>query len=304
MISDRRRWVVLFVLIVSLLAVLLVYGIISGGDASSWKQRRVLGPIAADLVVVALFCGHESRTEYPALNVRLFRDPRLSSAATAISLNFFAMAGVYFFMRFYLQNVRGYSPLHAGLLTTPVAIGQLVAASRSAPLVSRFGAKVVMPGGLLLVTGALTGYHSLSQKTPIVALELIFLLLGAGMGIVMPTATDSVMSVAPREHGGAGSAITNTSRQVAVALGVAVLGSILAQAYRNQLAPALATLPTAARSAVTQSIAATQAVAGQLAHGRKALLTTADQAFVYAMRLTTVVSIPAGPACAGRGVAG
>ncbi len=58
-----------------------------------------------------------------------------SPAATAISLNFFAMAGVYFFMSVYLQNVRGYSPLHAGLLATPVAIGQLVAASRSAPLV-------------------------------------------------------------------------------------------------------------------------------------------------------------------------
>ena len=271
--------------------VLVVYGIISGGDASSWAQRGVIVPIGLGLAVLAVFCWHESRTEYPALNVRLFRDPRLSSAATAISLNFFAMAGVYFFMSFYLQNVRGYSPLHAGFLTTPVAIGQLLAASRSASLVGRFGAKVVMPGGLLLVTGALIGYHSLSQKTPIVALELIFLLQGAGMGVVMPTATESVMSVVPRERGGAGSAITNTSRQVAVALGVAVLGSILAQAYRNQLAPALAALPTAARSAATQSIAATQSVAGQLAHGRRALLTAADQAFVHAMRLTTVVSI-------------
>lgn len=271
--------------------VLVVYGIISGGDASSWTQRGVIVPIALGLAVLAIFCVHESRTEHPSLDVRLFRDPRLSSAATAISLNFFAMAGVYFFMSFYLQNVRGYSPLHAGLLTTPVAIGQLVAAGRSAPLVGRFGAKVVMPGGLLLVTGALIGYHSLTQKTPIVELESIFLLQGAGMGIVMPTATESVMSVVPRERGGAGSAITNTSRQVAVALGVAVLGSILAQAYRNQLAPALTALPAAARSAATSSLAATQAAADRLWHGRKTLLTAADQAFVHAMRVTTVVSI-------------
>src|SRR6185437_470485 len=111
------------------------------------------------------------------------------------------------------------------------------------------------------------------------------------MGIVMPTVTESVMSVVPREHGGAGSAITNTSRQVAVALGVAVLGSILAQAYRDQFAPALTALPAAARSAATQSLAATQAAASQLTHGLKALLTTADQAFVHAMRVTTVVSI-------------
>lgn len=262
MSADRRRWVDYLGVLLSIAGlVLLVYGIISGGDASSWAQRGVIIPVIGGLAVLAVFCGHESRTEFPALNVRLFLDPRLSSAATAISLNFFAMAGVYFFMSFYLQNVRGYSPLHAGLLTTPV-------------------------------TGALIGYHSLSQNTPIVALELIFLLQGAGMGIVMPAATESVMSVVPRERGGAGSAIINTSRQVAVALGVAVLGSILAQAYRIQLAPALASLPAAARSrAKTQSIAATQAVAGHLSHGRQALITTADQAFVHAMRLTTVITI-------------
>jgi EmrB/QacA subfamily drug resistance transporter len=271
--------------------VLLVYGIIRGGDAGSWVSPGVLGPIAGGLVVLVVFGVVESRTEYPSLDVRLFRDPRLSSAAAAIGLNFFAMAGVYFFMSFYLQNVRGYSPLHAGLLTTPVAIGQLVAASRSARLVRRHGAKAVAASGLLLVTGALIGYHSLGLHTPIVALELIFLLQGAGMGIVMPTATESVMSVVPRERGGAGSAITNTSRQVAVALGVAVLGSILAHAYRTRLAPDLLGLPAAARHAATQSLAATQAVAGSLGQHKQALLSAADQAFVHAMRVTTVVSI-------------
>jgi MFS transporter, DHA2 family, multidrug resistance protein len=113
----------------------------------------VSGDIALGLGALAVFCWPESRTEYPALHVRLFRNPRLSSAATAISLNFFARAGVYFVMSFYLRNGRGYSPLRAGLLTTPVAIGQLAAASRRVSLVGRFGAKVVLPGGLLLVTG-------------------------------------------------------------------------------------------------------------------------------------------------------
>jgi EmrB/QacA subfamily drug resistance transporter len=271
--------------------VLLVYGIIRGGDAGAWTQRGVLAPIVGGLAVLAVFCVHESRTEHPSLDVRLFRDPRLSSAAAAISLNFFAMSGVYFFMSFYLQNVRGYSPLHSGLMLTPVAIGQLGAASRSAPLVRRYGPKVVTACGLLLVTGALIGYHSLSLQTPIVALEMIFLLQGAAMGMVMPTATESVMSVVPRERGGAGSAITNTSRQVSVALGVAVLGSILAHAYRIRLNPDLGALPPAARSAATQSIAATQAAARRLPHGEHALLRAADHAFVHAMQITTVVSI-------------
>jgi hypothetical protein len=82
--------------------VLLVYGVIRGGDIGSWLNKDVLGPIVAGLAVLAVFCWHESRTEYPSLDVRLFRDPRLSSAAVAIGLNFFAMTGVYFFMSFYL----------------------------------------------------------------------------------------------------------------------------------------------------------------------------------------------------------
>jgi predicted MFS family arabinose efflux permease len=75
MITDRRKWVVLSVLIISLFSIVL--------------DNDVL----------------------PSLDVRLFHDPRLSLAAAAIGLNFYAMSGVYFFMRFYLQNVRGYSPM-------------------------------------------------------------------------------------------------------------------------------------------------------------------------------------------------
>ncbi|MGN6795251.1 MAG: MFS transporter [Streptosporangiaceae bacterium] len=270
--------------------VLLVYGIIRGGDAGSWLDRGVIGPIAAGLAVLTVFCVHESRTGHPSLDVRLFRDPRLSSAAAAIGLTFFAMSGVYFFMSFYLQDVRGYTPMHAGLLTIPVAIGQLVAANRSARLVGRFGAKAVAASGLAMVTAALIGYHSLTAATSVIALECIFFLQGAGMGIVMPTATESVMSVIPRERGGAGSAITNTSRQVAVALGVAVLGSILARAYRSDLAPGLHVLPVSSRVAATQSIAATEAAAGRLGHNSAALTSLAGRSFVHAMHLTTVFS--------------
>jgi hypothetical protein len=82
--------------------------------------------------------------------------------------------------------------------------------------------------------------------------------------------------VVPRSRSGAGSAITNTSRQVAVALGVAVLGSVLAQAYRGQLAPQLSALSPAARNAATTSIAQTQAIAQQLGPAGHGSLTAAD----------------------------
>jgi EmrB/QacA subfamily drug resistance transporter len=271
--------------------VLVVYGIIQGGDTGSWLRGDVLVPVVGGLAVLAGFGWYESRIENPSLDVRLFRDPRLSSAAAAIALVFFAMAGVYFFISFYMQNVRGYSPLHAGLLTIPLAAGQLISSTRSAGLVKRFGPKAVCTTGVLMVAAALAGYHFLGTSTPIWVLEVIFFIQGAGMGSVMPPATEAVMSVVPRSRSGAGSAITNTSRQVAVALGVAVLGSVLAQAYRGQLAPQLSALSPAARTAATASIAQTQAIAQQLGPAGHGLLTAADAAFVHAMHVSALISV-------------
>jgi EmrB/QacA subfamily drug resistance transporter len=271
--------------------VLLVYGIIQGGDTGSWLRGDVLGPIAGGLAVLAVFAWHEARTAHPSLDVRLFRDPRLSSAAAAIALVFFAMAGVYFFISFYMQNVRGYSPLHAGLLTIPLAAGQLLASPRSAALVRRFGARAVCSGGLLLLAVAMAGYHLLGTGTPIWVLEVTFFVQGLAMGTVMPLATEGVMSVVPRHRGGAGSAITNTSRQVAVALGVAVLGSVLAQVYRDRLAPSLAALPPGARATATASIAETQAIAQRLGPAGSRLLTAANDSFVQAMHVTSLISV-------------
>jgi MFS family permease len=159
--------------------------------------------------------------------------------------------------------------------------------------VRRFGTRAVVASGLLLVTLALAGYQTLGIATPIWVLGGLFLIQGAGMGTVMPPATEAVMSVVPRERAGSGSALTNTTRQVAAALGVAVLGSILAQVYRGQLGPHLTALPAQARGAAGGSITATQAVAARLGAGSPAgrdLAAFADTAFVHAMHITTLIS--------------
>jgi EmrB/QacA subfamily drug resistance transporter len=270
--------------------VLVVYGIIQGGDKGSWVHPDVLGPAVGGLAILAFFVWYEARTRYPSLDVRLFRDPRLSSAIGALSLVFFGMMGALFFLSFYLQSVRGYSPLRAGAFSLAFAVAQMLTAPRSAALVRRFGAKSVVAAGLLLVTAALVGYQLLSVATPIWVLAVLFFVQGAGMGMVMPPATEAVMSVVPRERAGAGSALTNTARQVSGALGVAVLGSILAQAYRSQLGPHLGALPAGARNAATSSITASQAVAAKLGPAGRELSRFADTSFVHAMHLTTLIS--------------
>jgi EmrB/QacA subfamily drug resistance transporter len=270
--------------------VLLVYGIVQGGDGVSWGSIGVLGPIVGGLVVLALFAWHESRIEHPSLDVRLFKHRSLSASVGSIALLFFGMGGVYFFSSFYLQNVRGYSPLQTGLLAIPFAVGQFLISPCSASLTSRFGPRVVIFGGMLANAVAIAGWVFLSATTPVWIVAVLFFVQGAGLGVTIPTATSTIMESLPRERAGAGSALTNTARQVAVALSVAVLGSILSSAYRSSLNPSLAHLPAAARDGAGSSITATQAVAAQLGQAGQFLLAPANAAFVDAMRLTTGVA--------------
>ena len=270
--------------------VLLVYGIVQGGDGESWVSPGVLGPALGGLAVLALFAWYEARIEHPSLDVRLFKNRSLSASVGSIALLFFGMGGVYFFSSFYLQNVRGYSPLETGLLAVPFALGQFAVSPRSASLVSRFGVRPVMVAGMLANAVAIGGWAFLDQASPIWIVAVMFFVQGSGLGLAVPAATATVMEGLPRERAGAGSALTNTARQVAVALSVAVLGSILSQAYRNSLDPTLSALPAAARNAAGSSITATQAVAAQLGHAGQFLLAPADSAFVDAMRITTAIA--------------
>ncbi|MFB4315598.1 MFS transporter [Actinomadura sp. 21ATH] len=265
--------------------VALSYGIIQGGEHGAWLEAGVLGPIGAGLAVLALFAWHEARTDHPALDVRLFRDPRLSAAVAAIALVFFAASGMIFFVGFYLQSVRGMSALESGAMLLPFAAAQLIFSPRSAALVRRFGAKAVCAAGLLLVSGALASYWAMGidGQTPLWLLGAVFFVQGAGMANVMPPATESVMSALPREKAGAGSALNNTARQVAVAMGVAVLGSLVASVYRDGLGDRLDALPQPARELAGQSIEGAHGVAEGL--GVPGLIAAADAAFVHGMQI-------------------
>ncbi|HEU5159942.1 MAG TPA: DHA2 family efflux MFS transporter permease subunit [Streptosporangiaceae bacterium] len=263
--------------------VTLSYGIIQGGDKGSWLEPGVLGPIFAGLAVLALFVRHEARTDHPAFDVRLFREPRLSTAVAAITFCFFAAAGVFFFMSFYLQSVRGLTPLESGAMLLPFAAAQLTFAPRSAAMVGRFGAKAVCTAGLLMVTLALIGYQLINESSPIWVVAAILLVQGIGMANVMPPATESIMAALPKEKAGAGSAINNTARQVAVAMGVAVLGSVVAAVYRGELSSRLDALPPGPRHLAGESIEGTMAVAQRLGPAGQSLIDPAHAAFVHAI---------------------
>jgi Na+/melibiose symporter-like transporter len=259
-----------------------VYGIIDGGD-HGFDRPVVWISVAVGIGLLVWFIRHERSSDHPSLNVRLFRDPRFSAAVGAIGLVFFAGLGTLFFLSFYLQLVRGFSPLQAGLLMTPFAAAQLIFAPQSAAMVRRFGPRHVCATGLGLVTLALAGFAMVGTATPIWVLLVLTFLQGAGMANVVPPTTESIMSSLPPQEAGIGSAVSNISRQVGGALGVAVLGSVLAAVYRQQVTGSLSLLPEPVRAAAAESVSGAYGVAGAAGPAAPALLVAANEAFVSAM---------------------
>ncbi|MGK5523236.1 MFS transporter [Micromonospora sp. URMC 107] len=262
--------------------VALTYGIIDGGE-HGFGRPLVWAAILGGLAVLAWFVAYERRSDHPSLDVRLFRVPRFAAPVAIVGLVFFAAMGVMFFSSFYLQLVRGFSPLETGLLYLPFAAAQLVFAPSSAAMVRRYGGRAVATVGLALTVVALGAFAFVDATTPIWVVLVVFFLQGTGMANIMPPATESIMSALPREKAGVGSAVSNTVRQVAGALGVAVLGSVLSAVYRADVDPALRDLPAEAREVAGESISGAYAAAGQLGPAAPRLLAVADDAFLAAM---------------------
>ncbi|MGY1801930.1 MFS transporter [Blastococcus sp. SYSU D00922] len=274
----------------------IVYGLIRGGSGVGWTTPGVLIPLVGGLLLLALFVWLQRRSTHPALDVSLFRNPAFSAAAAALGLNFFALLGATFYLVFYLQGVRGYTPLQSGAALIPVALGMAVMAPRSSGLAERFGAKAVCASGFVLIALSFVGIQLLDLTSPLWLLLLVLSVQGLGMGAVMAPATESIMSVVPREKAGAGAAVNNSVRQVGGALGVAILGSVLAASYSAHLGSAVDVLPPEVRAEASQSIVATlEAVrvvqAGGDAEAARAaaeLAGPAREAFVSAMHVTAV----------------
>ncbi|MEU6125456.1 MFS transporter [Streptomyces sp. NPDC047123] len=268
--------------------VLLVYGIIKGGQLADFTDPAVLGTVAAGLLVLAGFVLHEKRSDHPSIDIAYFKNKVFSAAICAIALVFFALMGVTFFAVFYTQSVRGYSPLETGLLMLPLAVAQLIFAPRARLVVDRFGVRAVCTGGLLLVALTLTAFTLFEADTPIWLLEVVFFLMGTGMAHIMTPTSVVIMQALPREKAGSASALSNTFRQVGGALGIAVLGSVLSTAYRNGVEDKLSLLPPGVRHTAGESIEATLGVAAKLGPEGRPLVSAANDSFLHAMHVTAL----------------
>ncbi|MFD7867537.1 MFS transporter [Streptomyces sp. NPDC059783] len=270
--------------------VLLVYGIIRGGELADFTDASVLLPVLGGLAVLVVFVLHEKRSSSPAIDITYFRKPAFSAAVAAIALVFFALMGVTFFSAFYMQSVRGWSALQSGLLILPLAVAQMVFAPRARHVVARFGARAVCTVGMLAVAAGLAAFALFDADTPVWVMCVVFFVQGTGMAHVMPPVTVAVMQALPREKAGSGSAVNNTFRQVGGALGIAVLGSVLSTVYRGDIEDHLGAVPAAVRDVAGESIEATLGVAEKMGPAGTPLVAAANDAFMSAMHVTAFCS--------------
>jgi EmrB/QacA subfamily drug resistance transporter len=276
----------------------LVWGLIEA-PSRGWTDALVLAAFAVSVLTLAAFVWWERRASSPMLDIALFRNPRFSASSAAISLAFFALFGVIFLLTQYLQEVRGYSALEAGLRTMPVAAGLVFGGPLSAKLTERLGIRVVVPAGLTIVAGALylLTFADATSSYWLIATSLAA--LGFGMANAMAPATDAIMGSLPEAKMSVGSAINDTTRVAGGALGVAVLGSLLASGYRGDMESAVSALPGPAREIAEDSLAGGMAVAERLGDDR--LAGVAQDAFVSGMHTAALVA--AGVALLGAIVA-
>ena len=267
-----------------------LYGIIEG-PTYGWTDPATLGPLLSGLAVLVVFGFWELRTEHPMLDLRFFRNPTFSSATAAINLVFFAMFGTFFLLTQYLQLVLGYGTLEAGVRMLPMPFTMMVAAPSSAKFVERFGNRKVVSTGLLILGLGLLLLAQSDVDTPYWHLVVAIVTMALGMGLSMAPSTTGIMASLPLRKAGVGSAVNDTTRELGGALGVAVLGSLLASKFTAALPASVDQLPAAAQTAVRSSLGGALGVARTLPPAiGEPLAAAAKSSYVDAMSVSLVAA--------------
>jgi DHA2 family multidrug resistance protein-like MFS transporter len=249
-----------------------------------------LAALATGLAVGAAFVARQRRLADPLVDVRLFADRAFSSAIAVWVMVGTFMGGIALVNSLYLQTVAGLATLQAGLWQVPSSLAMIGATMAAPVLARRVRPGYVMAGGL---AAAALGFVLLTQVGVTGGLPLLVagsIVMAVGVGVGMPLGTGLVIGAAPPEKAGAASAISETSGELGVALGVAVLGSLTSAVYRAGI-DLPAGLPAGAADAVRESIAGAAATAAQLPGGLGAtVLELARTSFTTGLHVVAALS--------------
>ncbi|MGW2489134.1 MFS transporter [Streptomyces sp. NPDC001606] len=201
-----------------------------------WGAGRTWLFILVAVVGFALFAVWEKRVSEPLIPPALFRSVPLSAGVVLMMLMAIAFMGGLFFVTFYLQNVHGMSPIDAGLHLLPLTGMMIVGSPLAGAMISRFGPRIPLAGGMAITAFAMYGVSTLKENTGNGPLALWFVLLGLGLAPVMVGATEVIVGNAPLELAGVAGGLQQAAMQVGGSLGTAVLGAVMASKVDSTLA--------------------------------------------------------------------
>lgn len=206
----------------------LTFGIIRG-ESLGWTSTPILASIGLGLVLLAAFVAWELRAKGPMLPMRFFKS-RAFSATNGLSFTmFFGTFGAIFLLSQYFQTAQGFGPLEAGLRTLPWTAMPMIVAPLAGAFSDRIGTRPLMFVGLLLQAGGLAWIALVTTvNTPFGQVVVPFMMAGAGMALVFPTAAATVLSAVRERETGKASGATNAIREIGGVMGVAVLSSVFA----------------------------------------------------------------------------
>jgi EmrB/QacA subfamily drug resistance transporter len=196
------------------------------GPARGWGSPPNAGVAAAAGAALVALLRYEPRREDPLVDVRFFRSVPFSSAIVISMCAFAAFGGFLFLNTLFLQQVRGLSPVQAGLATAPMALMTVVASPLSGRLVGRHGPRVPLAISGVAIVVACAMLVGLDATTPLDRLVAAYVIFGLGLGFVNAPITNTAVSGMPRAQAGVAAAIATTSRQIGMTLGVAIVGAI------------------------------------------------------------------------------
>ena len=206
---------------------LLVYTLVDANDAG-WGSTQTLGLGALSLALIGTFYAIERRSAAPLMPFPgIFRMRTITGINVSAVLIAAALFSMFFFISLYMQQVLGYSALDAGLAYLPLAVGIIITAGASAPLVTRFGFKPILVSGLIITAVGLLWFTQVSPGGSYVS-DLLgpMLLAAAGLGFAFVSMTVAAVSGVEAHEAGLASGLINTSQQIGGALGLAILATV------------------------------------------------------------------------------
>ena len=224
----------------------LVFGF-SNADTDGWSSPAAWGMLAGAGVLLLAFVGWQRRAEHPLLPLVILADRNRAASYLSVLIAGAGMFGVFLFLTYYVQTVLHYTPIQTGVGFLPMVVALVTAAQLSTNvLLPRFGPKVLVPIGMLLAGSAMVLFTQLdlaSTYAPHVLVPVV--LMGLGMGTIMPPSMQNATLGVDRHFAGVASALVNTSQQVGGSISTALLNTLAASAvtaYITANAPATPTV--------------------------------------------------------------